>query len=75
VTQDIDWKAWEDKIITEGLVKKVKASYEELSKQEYDIERIADSVLKTESKALEQIVTLSNNLEPRVELPHCSLAE
>jgi len=37
-------------------VKKVQGNFEELSKQEYEIDRIADSVFKTESKALEQIV-------------------
>lgn len=71
--QEIDWKSWEDKIITEGLVKKVQNSYTELAKQEYDIDRIADSVFKVESKALEQIVQHSLTTESGIELPHCSL--
>jgi len=34
----------------------VQNNYEQLSKQEYEIDRIADTVFKAESKALEQIV-------------------
>lgn len=52
LTQEIDWKSWNDKIITEGLVKKVQHNHDELSKQEYEVDRIAESVFKTESKAL-----------------------
>jgi len=45
--QEIDWKSWNDKIVTKGLVQKVQDSYTELSKQEYEIDRIADTVFKT----------------------------
>ncbi len=55
--KEIDWKAWSDKIVTEGLVEKVQKNHDELSKQEYDVDRVVDQVFKTESKALEQIVT------------------
>lgn len=54
--QSIDWKTWSDKIITPGLVEKVRNNHDELQKQEYEVDRIADNIFKNESKPLEQIV-------------------
>lgn len=54
--QSIEWDNWNSKIITKGLVNKVKDNYTQLSAQEYDLDKIFTEIFSKDSKALDQIV-------------------
>lgn len=54
--QNIDWNDWKSRIITEGLVDKVKENYEETNKEQYDLDRIFTDVFSRDSKAIDDIV-------------------
>ena len=60
IIKAIDWNFWKDNISTEGLVDKVKVNYNEIAKQEYQVEPISKAVINSQSKELEEIV---NKLE------------
>ena len=57
--QDIDWDSWKSRIITEGLVDKVKNNYEEQSAEEYNLDGLFTEIFSKDSKALDEIVTYS----------------
>ena len=52
-TQPINFPEWKDKIITKGLVDKVQVNYEDLSSQEYDLQRVFDSIFTKDSKSID----------------------
>ncbi len=54
--QEIDWNYWREELFTEGLVDKVKANYETLTKEEYNIEPVVNQLVAAPSQELENIV-------------------
>ena len=56
LTQPINWSEWSGRIITEGLVERVKNNYEAQSAQEYDLDKIFTDVFSRDSKAIDEIV-------------------
>jgi len=54
--QEINWDQWRNEIFTEGLVDKVKANYETLTSEEYNVENVITQLVSTPSKELEEIV-------------------
>ena len=53
--EHINWESWKGKIATEGLVDKVKANYESLVSERYDVNKICDQVLGHNSEDLDNI--------------------
>jgi len=52
---EINWDQWRNEIFTEGLVDKVKANYESLTAEEYNVENVITQLVSTPSKELEEI--------------------
>lgn len=79
--QEINWDQWRNEIFTEGLVDKVKANYETLTSEEYNVENVITQLVSTPSKELEEIVIWKvcnkwlSYIDQRTLLPRCRLDE
>jgi hypothetical protein len=51
----IDWNTWKSEIATPGLVEKLHKNYEELSKEQYNIDGISKNLVQTRSKELQEL--------------------
>jgi hypothetical protein len=58
--KEINWNYYKENIKTVGLVDKVEKGYTELMKEEYDVERICNQVVSSQSKELEDLVRKNN---------------
>lgn len=56
--QPIDFPTWKAKIITKGLVDSVQKNYEELSAQEYDLDKAFNDIFSKDSKSIDEIVVV-----------------
>ena len=56
--QEIDWDDWNSRIITDGLVDKVRTNFQEQSTQEYNLDGLFTQIFSKESNDLDLIVSL-----------------